>query len=119
MNRGFAADLQRITEEFERRAHTEPDIDFEIRDEFVDYDESDEEQIEKIDKKLEHYLEKKKKHEGAKGRLKLANEWGGIDHPDLEETVEQSIIESKFPNKTFFHLLSDFYVFFRADGSVQ
>ena len=49
--RGFARDLQRITEEFERRARTEPDIDFEIRDEFIDYDESDEEQVEKIDKK--------------------------------------------------------------------
>ena len=95
--RGFGRDLQRITEEFERRARTEPDIDFEIRDEFIDYDESDEEQVEKIDKKFEQYLEKKKRHEERKGRLKLSNEWGGIDHPDLEETVEQSIIESKLP----------------------
>ena len=95
MNFGFARDLQRIAQEFEYRARTEPDFDFEIRDEFIDYDESDEEQIEKIDRKLEQYLEKKKRHEERKGRLKLSNEWGGIDHPDLEETVEQSIIESK------------------------
>ena len=85
----------KIAEEFEQRALTEPDIDFEIRDEFIDYDESDEEQIEKIDRKFEQYLEKKKRHEERKGRLKLGKEWGGIDHLDLEETVEQSIIESK------------------------
>ena len=97
MNFGFARDLQRIAQEFEHRARTEPDFDFEIRDQFIDYDESDEEQIEKIDRKLEQYLEKKKRHEERKGRLKLSNEWGGIDHPDLEETVEQSIIESKSP----------------------
>ena len=47
-------------------------------------------------KKIDHYLEKKKKHEERKGRLKVeGDEWGGIDHRDLEETVEQSIIESK------------------------
>ena len=39
---------------------------------------------------------RKKKHEERKGRLKVeGDEWGGIDHRDLEETVEQSIIESK------------------------
>ena len=93
----FGKSLVKIAEEFEQRALTEPDIDFEIRDEFIAYDESDEEQIEKIDRKFEQYLEKKKRHEERKGRLKLGNEWGGIDHPDLEETVEQSIIESKSP----------------------
>merc|ERR1712131_132343 len=89
----FGKSLMKIAEEFEQRALTEHDFDFEIRDEFIDYDESDEEQIEKIDRKLEQYLEKKKRHEEKKGRLKLGNEWGGIDHLDLEETVEQSIIE--------------------------
>ena len=49
---GFASDLQRITQEFEHSARTEPDIDIEIRDEFIDFDESDEEQIEKLEKKL-------------------------------------------------------------------
>ena len=47
---GFASDLQRITEEFEHSARTEPDVDIEIRDEFIDVDESDEEQIEKLEK---------------------------------------------------------------------
>ena len=94
---GFASDLQRITQEFEHSARTEPDIDIEIRDEFIDFDESDEEQIEKLEKKIDHYLEKKEKHEERRGILKVeGDEWGGlIDHRDLEETVEQSIIESK------------------------
>ena len=110
-----------IAEEFEQRALTEPDIDFQIRDEFIDYDESDEEQIEKIDRKFEQYLEKKKRHEERKGRLKLGNEWGGIDHLDLEETVEQSIIESKLSEIRLFILCMDHKLqfFSRADGSVQ
>ena len=41
-------------------------------------------------------MEKKEKHEERRGRLKVEGpEWGGIDHRDLEEAVEQSIIESK------------------------
>ena len=97
----FGRDLQRIIEEFEHRALTEPDIDFELRDEFFDYDESDEEQIEKIDRKFQNYLDKKRKHEKKKNRLKLGNEWGGDDHVDLEQTVEQSIIESKLTTEKF------------------
>ena len=95
MNRKLASDFQSIITEFEQLAKTEPDFDFDLRDEFFDYDGSDDEQEEKYNRKIEQYLEKKMKREENKGRLKLAHEWGGVDHPDLEQTVEQSIIESK------------------------
>ena len=91
----FGRDLLQIAEDFEHRALNEPDMDFELRDEFFDYDEGDDERIEKIDRKFEHYLVKKKKHEQKKNRLRLGNEWGGIDHEEMEETVDETIIESK------------------------
>ena len=94
----FGPKLIRLAEMFEQRALTEPDFDIEIRDEFIDYDESDEERIEKVDRKFHHYLEKKRKYEESKNRLRLGNEWGGIDHQELEQTVEETIIESKFLN---------------------
>jgi len=89
----LARDLERLAAEYEYRAKTEADFDIELREEFFDYDGSDDEADEKANQKLDQYLSKKEAREKAKNRLKNWNQWGGIDHPDLEETVEQSIIE--------------------------
>ena len=73
----------------------EPDFDFELRDEFFDYDENDEASIEKADKKIEQYMKKMYEREKSKGRLKTALDFGHHDKSDDEE-VNQTIMERKF-----------------------
>ena len=77
--------LQSIIEKYEHLAHTEPDTDFRLRDEFCDYDENDEEAIKRADQKLEDYLAKLYKHEKARGRLRRAVDYDHVDDFDNDE----------------------------------
>ena len=116
MGKSWAQTLQEICDHYEHKALTgkvqrlnfnqqemknwrlkflEPDFDFELRDEFFDYDENDEASVEKADKKIEQYMKKKYEREKSKGRLKTALEFGHHDESDDEE-VNQTIMERKF-----------------------
>merc|ERR1711970_1017600 len=91
----FSRRLQEVIADVEYRANNEPDFDIELRDEFFDFDTSNESSVEKANKKLEQYMEKKRSNEERKGRLKLSKEWNkeNINEQDLEATVDRNILE--------------------------
>jgi len=88
----FGSALLDIISKFEKRAE-EPDYDIELRDEFFDWRDDDEEGIEKANEKLEQFLAKKQKHEEKRQRLKNSHQWQTDFEKsrNLEDTVNQTI----------------------------
>ena len=103
MNFGYS--LESIIKKYEAKAE-EPDFDMELRDEFFGWQDDDEESIDKYEAKLEQYMNKKKRHEQQRCRLKTSREYETqyeIDHDDLDQTVDRTITLSKSTVMNNFH----------------
>ena len=88
----FGSALRDIISKYEKIAE-EPTYDIELRDEFFDWSDDDEEAIENANQKLEQYLDKKQKHEEKRNRLKNSRQWQTDFEKsrNIEETVNQTI----------------------------